>query len=125
MISKTKISKRIRRKINPEIVETLRLAKKNKGWERVAYLISGPTRKYSSINLRKIEKETKEGDTVVIPGKVLGLGTISKKVRVCALNFSESAKEKLKEQKSEIVTIFEEIKKNPKAEGIKIITGVK
>lgn len=73
------------------------------------------------MNLKDIEKVTTEGDTVVVPGKVLGSGNVNKKVRICALNFSESAKEKLKESKGEIVTIIEEIKKNPKAEGIKIL----
>ena len=121
MISKTKISKRIKRKTHSEIVETVNAAKENKEWNKIAQLISGSRRKYSSVNLKEIEKQTKVGDTVIIPGKVLGSGTISKKVRVCAINFSESAKEKLKENKGEIVTILEEIKKNPKAEGVKVI----
>jgi len=121
MISKTKISKRMKRKTHSEIVETVNAAKKNKEWNKIAQLISGSRRKYSSVNLKEIEKQTKEGDTVLILGKVLGSGNVKKKVRVCAINFSESAKEKLKENKGEIVTILEEINKNPKAEGIKVL----
>ena len=121
MISKTKIKKRLKRKTNPEIVETILAAKKNEYWNKITQIISGSTRKYSSVNLNEIERKTKEGDTVVVIGKVLGSGNVSKKIRICAISFSESAKDKLKVKKSELVTILEEIKKNPKAEGIKIL----
>ncbi|MCH7567814.1 MAG: 50S ribosomal protein L18e [Nanoarchaeota archaeon] len=113
----------MKRKKDKEIVETIIAAKKNKDWNKVVQVISGSRRKYASVNLKEIEKQTTTGDTVVIPGKVLGIGNITKKVRVCALGFSDSAREKLKSANGEIVTIFEEINKNPKAEGIKIITN--
>ena len=121
MISKTKIKKRLKRKADKYIVETVNAAKKNKEWNKLAQIISSSRKKYSSVNLKEIEKETKEGDTVIIMGKVLGLGDVTKNIRICALNFSESAREKLKENKSEVVTILEEINKNPKAQGVKIL----
>ena len=120
-ISNTKLRKRIEKKNSPKVVETLMFAKKNKEWNDIAKIISSSRRKYSYINLKEIEEKTSAGDTVVIPGKVLGKGNVSKKIRICALWFSESAREKLKENKGEIVTILEEIKKNPKAEGVKIL----
>ena len=121
MMSKTLIGKRVMLKLNPEVVETVLVAKKNDAWFKVAQIISGPKKNQSSLNLKEIEKETKEGDTVVVPGKVLGLGDLSKKIRVCALSFSKSAVEKLKNVKAEQVSLLEEIKKNPKAEGVKIL----
>ena len=121
MISKTKVKERIKGKGNPEIVETINLAMKNEKWFEIAKIISSSRKKYSDINLKNIDEKTKEGDIVVVAGKVLGKGNISKKVRVCAINFSESAREKLRKTKSEAITILEEIKKNPKAEGIKLI----
>ncbi len=121
MISKTKISKRIRRKTDPVIEETIILAKKNKCWMKIAQIISGSKRGYAAVNLKEIDENSSEGDTLVIPGKVLGLGEVTKRVRVCALEFSESAKDKLVKTKSEIVYLLEEIKKNPKAEGVKIL----
>ena len=66
-------------------------------------------------------KETEEGDTVVVPGKVLSNGEINKKIRIVALSFSKEAEEKLGKKKCEVVSILEEIKVNPKAEGIKIL----
>ena len=121
MISNTKIGKRVGNKTNSEVVETLLAAKKNAAWNKVAQLISSSRKKYSSVNLKEIANESKDGDTVVVVGKVLGNGKLNKKVRVCAMNFSESAVGKLKEVKSERVSLLEEIKKNPNAEGIKIL----
>ncbi|MBA7688989.1 hypothetical protein ES703_97481 [subsurface metagenome] len=76
-----------------------------------------------NVNLEKIDKETKEGETVVIPGKVLSQGEINKKVKIIALRFSEKAKEKLLKSKSEFLSIIEEIKKNPTAKRIRILTN--
>ncbi|MBU0466649.1 MAG: 50S ribosomal protein L18e [Nanoarchaeota archaeon] len=120
-LSKTKLKSRTKKKTNPVLVETLNAAIKNPSWKEVSKLLSTPTRRYSSVNLFEIDKQTKAGDTVIIPGKVLSKGEMTKKVRICALSISEKAKEKLKPTKSEIVSILEEITKNKKAEGIKII----
>lgn len=122
IISKTKIKFNAKRKTNPIVSDTLNLALKNKSWLPIAKKIASSRRKYSKVNLSDIEAKTSAGDTVIIIGKVLGSGDITKKVRVCAFNFSKSALDKLKKSKSEIVSVMEEIKKNPKAEGIKIIS---
>ena len=121
MISKTRIDRKMKRKTDMYLVKTIVSAKKGNKWLEVGHLISGPTRKQSKINLRVIEKNTSEGDTVVIPGKVLSEGEISKKIRIAALGFSKKAVEKLKSKKCEIVSIAEEIKSNPEAKGIKIL----
>lgn len=120
-ISKTTIGNRIKRKMDSEIVSTILEAKKNKEWVKIAQIISGSTRNYSSINLKEINRKSSEGDTIVVPGKVLGSGELDKKVKICALKFSVSAVEKMRSSKSEAVTLIDEIKKNPKAQGIKVI----
>lgn len=121
MISKTKIKERKKKKTKAEVVETLEMAIKNPAWKQVAEILSGSTQKYSSKNLKEIENETSAGDTVIIPGKVLGTGSLTKKVRICALGFSKEALEKIKKVKGEAVMIAEEIKKNPKGEGVKVL----
>jgi len=121
MISKTKIKSRILKKTNPEIIETIKLALKNPEWLKIARILSASTRKYSSINLFEIDKQTTPGDIIIIPGKVLSKGEVTKKVRICALSMSMEAKEKLKTTKSEFVPLINEIKSNPKAEGVKIL----
>lgn len=119
-ISKTKIKKKSRKKSNLELINTIKLARKNPAWLKLAHILSGPTRNKAHINLSQIDKNAAAGDTFVIPGKILSQGELTKKVRICALSFSQSALEKIKKTNSEAVTILEEIKKNPKGEGIKI-----
>ncbi len=118
MISKTKISKRIKRKTNPELVETIELAKKNNLLD-LAKKLSGPTRLQSKVNLEDLKK-IKE-DKILVVGKVLGDGQIERKISIAALGFSKSAFEKLKKKGCETRTIKQEIEKNKKLEGIKII----
>ena len=120
-VSKTKIKKHLRKKTNHDIIETINLAKKQKSWLALAKIVSGSTRNYSSINLDEIDKQAVAGDIIIIPGKVLGIGEITKKFKIFALSFSTSAKEKLKKEKIESGFIFEEIKKNPEAKGVKIL----
>jgi large subunit ribosomal protein L18e len=121
MKSKTKISKQLERKSNSVLTETIIEAKKNDSWVGVAGILSGPRRKRICINLEEINKHSKAGETIVIPGKVLSQGEIDKKIKVVALNFSGKAKEKLLSAKCEVVSILDEIKSNPSAKGIKII----
>lgn len=120
-ISKSRIEKKMQRKTSKEIVDTIMKAKKSKSWLEIANLISVPRRLQASINIDEIDKISKEGDTVLVPGKVLGNGDISKKIRIVSLYFSKSARDKLKARKCEIVSVAEEIKENPNARGIKVI----
>ena len=118
MKSKTKIEKQLQRKTNPQLTKTIIAGKKNEKWLEVASTLSFPRRKRVNLNLEDIEKEN---ETILVPGKVLSQGEISKKIKIVALNFSGRAKEKLLKSKCEISTITEEIKKNPEAKGIRIL----
>jgi len=120
-LSKTKLKERARRKTSPLFVETIKALLKNPAWTKLAKSLSIATRKHLSINLEEIDEQVKEGDTVLVPGKVLSQGELTKKIRLCSFGISKGAKEKLKKTKSQYVTILEEIKSNPKAEGLKVI----
>ena len=121
MKSKTKIEKQTLKKRNPEIVETIRAAKKKEKWIKIAGILSGSRRKMPILNLTYINKNSKEGDIIVVPGKVLSQGEINKKIKVVAFGFSEKAREKLMKSKSDPTIILEEIKKNPDAKGVKVL----
>lgn len=120
MKSKTLIEKQTQRKTNKDLVETIIATKKNKNWSKIAEILSSPRKNKINVNIEKINKEAKEGDVIVVPGKVLSQGEIDKKTKVIALSFSEKAKAKLLKSKCEISSIIEEIKKNPEAKGIKL-----
>jgi len=118
MISKTQIEKRKNRKTNPELVETIELAKKNNLLD-LAKKLSGPTRLQKRINIDELDRL--EENNMIVVGKILGQGEINKKISISALGFSEQALDKLKKAKCEIKTIKQEIKDNPKLKGVKII----
>ena len=121
MKSKTKISTQLERKSNSNLIETILAGKKNDAWNSIAGILSSPRRNKICINLEEINKNSKAGETIVVPGKVLSQGEIDKKIKLVALSFSEKAKEKLLSAKCEMSDIAKEIKLNPSAKGIKIL----
>jgi len=121
MKTKSLIEKQLKRKTNLGLVETIIAAKKNKAWREIAGLISTPRKRQVSINLSDIDKKSKQGEIIVIPGKVLSQGELNKKIKIVALNFSEKAKEKIIKSGSEAISMLKEIKSNTDAKGIKIL----
>mgnify|MGYP000114906209 FL=1 len=95
----------------------LSLSEKVSFWKRIATDLAKPTRQRRAVNLSRINRYAKSNETVVIPGKVLGTGDPNEKITVAAWKFSQSAKEKLKNN----LTIKELMKKNPKAKKLRII----
>lgn len=115
------LREKIGRKVQPILVQTLIAARKQRAWHPVAFRLARPTRQHPALTLRELEEKAKEGDTIIVPGKIVGTGTLTKHLHVCALSFSASALEKMKESKTTTARILDEIKKNPKAEGIKVL----
>jgi len=120
MISQTKIKSRARKKENPELkllVDTLR--KKGSFWQEVSVMLVRSKRQSIKVNLAKLEKETKDGDVIVVPGKILGSGIINHKLTLGALSYSLSVKDKMKKVKILSLDKMAEDYKNGK--GVKII----
>ena len=117
MISKTQLSKRVKRKRNPELVETINLAKKHNYLE-LAKKLSSSTRKQTRINLDQLD-ELKENKIIAV-GKVLGQGKIIKKKSIAALAFSKQALEKLKKTGCEATSIKQQLEKG-KLKDVKIV----
>jgi large subunit ribosomal protein L18e len=89
-------------------------------WKRVAVELEKPTRSRRIVNIYKIDKYVREGETVVVPGKVLGTGDLTKKLSVAAYSFSEDAVAKIS-AKGKVMTIKELVEKNPKGDKIRIM----
>jgi len=89
-------------------------------WKRVAEDLEKPTRARRIVNIFKLDANTQDGDVVVVPGKVLGEGDLTKKVTVAAFSFSDQAKEKISKQ-GKVITITELVQNNPKAAKVKIL----
>lgn len=89
-------------------------------WKRVALDLERPTRIQRTVNIYKIEQNARPDEIIVVPGKVLGTGELTKKVKVAAYNFSDSAYKKIKE-KGEAISIQELLKINPKGKKVRIL----
>ena len=89
-------------------------------WKRIASDLESPTRNRRVVNVYKIDQNSKPNETVIVPGKVLGMGELSKKVTVAAYSFSEDAKKKINDNGAAI-SILELVGKNPKGKGIRIL----
>jgi large subunit ribosomal protein L18e len=121
MISKTRIAKRLERKENPLLREMIILLKKQKKpfWVKIADMLSRPDN--YSVNLEKLDNLTKEKETVIVPGKLLATGSLNHSLNIAAFSASESAKQKLKLSKSQLITLKELLKQNPKGVDVRII----
>ncbi|MCR4285175.1 MAG: uL15 family ribosomal protein [archaeon] len=115
-ISKTKIEKRTRYKMDETLIKTIIKLKKTN--PVVAKELARPKRRWPSINLREIDMV--KGDVLVV-GKVLGAGELENSKKIVAWSVSENALEKILSAKGTFTTIKEEIKKNPKLNGLDIL----
>ena len=112
---------------NPELIGLIQLLKKKSReneaaiWRDVAMHLSKPKRERIAVNVSQINRYTKENEDVVVPGKVLGAGTIEHPVKVAALDFSEQARSKILGVKGKCLSITDLIKLNPKGASVKII----
>lgn len=89
-------------------------------WKRVAEDLEKPSRQRRSVNIFKIDANADDGDILIVPGKVLGEGDLTKKVTVAAFSFSNQAAEKIGKN-GKVMTITELIKSNPKASKVRIL----
>lgn len=90
-------------------------------WKRIATELEKPTRKRRVVNLSRINNHTKENETIIVPGKVLGNGSLDHKVTISAWSVSSQAMEKLEKSKSSFVPLTEFMQKNPKGKKVRII----
>ena len=119
-ISKTRLKEKLRRKSNPKTVQLVNfLRKQSPFWYKVSEYLVKPKRNAISVNLEKINKIAKQNSVVLVPGKVLSDGEMTKSIIISALSFSQSAKQKL--SKSKIVSLETLAKENKKGDNISII----
>ncbi len=90
-------------------------------WKKIHKDLSRPSRKRSSVNLYKIAKYAREGETVIVPGKILSVGDLDKQVIVAAFNCSTAAREKIIKANGQVLSIEELLAKNPKGQKVRVL----
>lgn len=90
-------------------------------WIRTAEELGRATRNRRAVNLSRIDRYADSKIIILVPGKVLAAGRLTKKVSVAAWQFSSQAAEKIKAAGGNAMTIEELMKKSPKGENVRII----
>jgi large subunit ribosomal protein L18e len=89
-------------------------------WQDVADRLDAPRRTHAEVNLGRIERYARADETVVVPGKVLGSGALTKEVTVAAVNFSGTARTKI-DQVGETLALEQLLEQNPEAANVRVI----
>ena len=114
-------------KTNPQLVATIdnlkAITRDNNAaiWRDIALRLEKPKRNWAEANLSKLERYAKDGETIIVPGKVLAAGSISKKITVAAFSFSDAAAKAIVAAGGKTMTFEELAKENPKGTGVRIM----
>lgn len=73
------------------------------------------------VNLAKLQRLCKDGETIVVPGKVLSYGNLEKKLTIAAISFSKEALIKIEKSGGKAITISELVAKHPKGTKVRIM----
>lgn len=112
---------------NPELVKLVQDLKKksreNKTelWRSIAKRLSVSNRSRTAVNVSRLNRYTKEGETVAVPGKVLGAGNPDHAITVAAFAFSDLAKAKIVKAKGKCLSIRDLMEKNPTGKNVKVM----
>jgi large subunit ribosomal protein L18e len=90
-------------------------------WRDIAMRLEAPSRNYAEVNVGKINRYAAKGETILVPGKVLGTGVLNQPVQIAALNFSKSAVGKIRDAQGACMTIEELLSSNPQGSHIRIL----
>lgn len=90
-------------------------------WRALQDELAGPRANRREINVRRLADITKADEVIVVPGKVLGTGSLGHKLTVCAFSISETAARKIVESGGKVLTFDDLINKHPDGKGVRII----
>jgi large subunit ribosomal protein L18e len=114
-------------KTNPQINQLIHILKQKAYqeetplWKDLARRLERPTRRQAEVNISRINRHTSDDEIVLVPGKVLGSGALDHKVQVAALDFSQTAVEKIVSAGGKCLDITLLVEENPQGSGIRII----
>lgn len=110
--------------LNDNTKSSLRNAYKRSGspiWKSIEKKFKSSRSNRSEVNVSKLDNITKEGDIVIVPGKVLGSGIINHKIILSSFSISVTAMKKVIDCGGEVITINELVEQYPDGKGVRII----
>lgn len=113
-------------KQNPELSHAVRelqiAAKANDAaiWRAVAQRLGRARHQTNPVNVGHLDRLVQSEEIVVVPGKLLADGAVSKPITVAAFQCSPAARSKIQAAGGTVLTIHELIKSKPSGAGVRI-----
>lgn len=90
-------------------------------WGDVARGLLKSRRSRAEVNLSQLSRYASEGDTIIVPGKVLGAGKLNFPLNVAAFRFSSRAKRKINSSGGNVMRIEDLLDENPEGKGVTLM----
>lgn len=90
-------------------------------WRSVAERLGRRNRHRSEVNLSRVSRTAREGETVVVPGVLLGSGELSKPLTIATYRASAGARAKVERAGGKVIGLRELAASNPKGSGVRIV----
>lgn len=90
-------------------------------WRDIARRLDKPKRNWAEVNISRLERYAEDGDVIIVPGKLLGAGNLSKKLTVAAFKFSDSARQKIEGAGGRNLSITELLQESPEGSSIRVM----
>ena len=90
-------------------------------WRDIAGRLESSRKNWAEPNLSHISRHSEKKETILVPGKVLGSGSLSGSQTVAAFSFSEGAKSKIEASGGRTMSIRQLMEENPKGKGVRIL----
>jgi large subunit ribosomal protein L18e len=115
------------RKENPElarvIIELRKAARAHKApiWGAAADRLSRPRHQVFPLNVGHLERLAHPQETIVVPGKLLAEGSLTKPLTVGAISYSLEAESKVRAAGGTALSISELFKSHPDGKGVRLL----
>lgn len=122
-VSALKVSRKSNPNLEGLIFELKKLSRENEAaiWRDVAKRLEKPSRVWAEVNVAAIEKYAAAKENIIVAGKLLGLGNLTKPVNIAAFSASASARKKVEKSGGKFMNILELAQSNPKGSGVRIM----
>ncbi len=112
---------------NPELSSTIDYLKRagrqhqTPLWLAVAGYLGKSRRSRTVLNLGQVSRNVKEGETVVVPGKVLSSGEPREKITIAAFKFSPKTLVKVEKAGGRCIPISRLVEENPQGTKVRLL----
>ncbi len=110
-------------KDDPLLVSLIEMLKKEKKpiWKKVMRELDKPRRQRAQVNLSKIDLYGSSDGVVLVPGKVLGSGSLTRGMTIAAFSFSDTAEKLITKAGGRVISIEDLHNSNPEGKSVTLL----